>query len=171
MLPIIIYGNPILRKKSIEIKKGEDLNLLISQMYHTMRTSNGCGLAAPQIGKNIMLFITEYGDKNENLISKTYINPQWKILEGAKYEYSKEGCLSIPRLNVNVLRPNKIFVSYLNEKWEKVEEELVNFAARVFLHEHDHLMGKLITDYVPNDKKKDLEKFLKEIKMMKNKLK
>ncbi|WGH25574.1 MAG: peptide deformylase [Candidatus Shikimatogenerans bostrichidophilus] len=141
ILPILLYNNPYLRKKSIKIKKNINLDNLINNMYDTMFYNLGVGLSAIQIGQNINLFIIGYHDEK-----KTIINP--KIIKKSKETvYFKEGCLSIPNVIRKIKRHKNILVTYYNKKWIKKKEKLTNILSIIFQHEYDHLKGKLIIDY------------------------
>lgn len=154
ILPITIYGNDVLRKKTKAIDKDyPDLSQLISDMKETMVNSNGIGLSAPQIGKSISLFIgIDMYDKERKII--TYINPE--IIEKSKEcEITEEGCLSIPGIYKNVIRPNTIKVKYFDENFNKQEKKLTGINSILFQHEYDHLQGILFVDYVKKKKLKD----------------
>lgn len=164
ILPIYLYGNDVLRKKSQNIDLGTDLSNIINDMFDTMNNAFGCGLAAPQIGQNINLFITEIPDDScEFLIKKIFINPVFEILDKNSLNSMDEGCLSLPNITVPVKRFSKIRASYFDENWIKKEEVLNDFQSRVFLHEYDHLIGKMIIDYLDERKVKDLSKELENI--------
>lgn len=166
ILPICLYGEKVLRKKCEEVPFKKDISELVSDMFDTMRKFNGCGLAAPQIGKSIMLFITEYPDESENLVSTVFINPKFSVRKGSTYSILEEGCLSIPGVYIPVRRADNIYVEYFNEKWQIERKNIDDFPARIFLHEYDHLFGKLISDYrekMSDDEKLDLEEKLKSI--------
>ncbi|MDH3004706.1 MAG: peptide deformylase [Candidatus Shikimatogenerans sp. JK-2022] len=141
---ILLYNKKnkfILRKKSKTIKKNTNLKQIINNMFKTMKFYNGIGLAAPQIGKNIKLFIIKIKKKK-----KIFINP--KIIKYYKKEIiNKEGCLSFPNFFLNIKRKKTIYIKYYNELWEKKEKKINNLLSIVFQHEYDHLKGKLIIDY------------------------
>ncbi|HAS79754.1 MAG TPA: peptide deformylase [Fusobacteriaceae bacterium] len=138
------YGDPVLRNKNEDVKKIDDnIREILDNMVETMREISGIGLAAPQAGINLRLFVVEA----EEGVVKKVINPEF-------IEYSKEiidyeeGCLSVPGIHKKVKRPESLKVKYLNEKGEKVEEELDNLWARAFQHENDHLEGILFVDKI-----------------------
>ncbi|BDT61581.1 MAG: hypothetical protein RDO_1090 [Flavobacteriales endosymbiont of Rhyzopertha dominica] len=144
ILPILIYKNENskLRKINKNIKKYKNINSIINNMFDTMYYNNGIGLAAPQIGKNIKLFIIGI-----NNIKETYINP--KIIKYSKKNIiSKESCLSLPRLKIKIIRKKIIKVKYYNINWKKKYKILNNFLSIIFQHEYDHINGKLIIDYL-----------------------
>lgn len=151
-LPIVAYGDPILKRKCEEIDEDyPDLEKLIEDMFDTMYAASGVGLAAPQIGLSIRLFIvdaTPYGEDDEPALKdfkKVFINPIMIEESGDKWTFN-EGCLSIPDVREDVSRHEKIRINYLDENWEEKEEEYDGLAARVIQHEYDHIEGKLFTD-------------------------
>ena len=177
ILPILAYGDPILKKECDEI--GQDypkLNELISDMFETMYKAKGVGLAAPQIGKNIRLFIVdgspfaekEDGEEDDPLaegienFKKVFINPIIEEEEGMEWSF-QEGCLSIPKIRENVSRKPDIVVSYYDEDWVLHEEKFSGYAARIIQHEYDHIEGILFTDYLNPLKRKLLKKKLNNI--------
>lgn len=147
ILPILIYNHPILRKKSIEITSSyPKLDKLISNMFETMYHAKGIGLAAPQIGINIRLFIIDsYIQKNKFFLKKVFINPKLINNYGEIISF-KEGCLSIPDILEYVKRKSHILIEYYNENWQKHIETLDSFESRVIQHEYDHIEGKLFID-------------------------
>lgn len=173
ILPIIAYGDPVLKKEAEEIEKSyPDLQQLISDMFETMYQAKGVGLAAPQIGKSIRLFIVdgspfadEEGEepdpkaKGIEHFKKVFINPIIEEESGPKWSF-QEGCLSIPKIRENVLRNEKITLTYFDEKWNFHEEEYDGYAARIIQHEYDHIEGVLFTDHLNPLKKKLLHKRL-----------
>ena len=166
ILPIIAYGNPVLKKKCQEIPKDyKRLNELISNMWETMYASSGVGLAAPQIGLSIRIFIVDTSpfsddtklDINErNKLSdfkKVFINPELIAISN-KFNTFNEGCLSIPDVREDVVRENEIFIKYYDENFIKNELKLDGLRARVVQHEFDHIQGVLFTDKLSAFKKK-----------------
>jgi len=169
--PIVVYGDPVLRKKCVDIDASyENLPQLIKDMYETMYDANGVGLAAPQIGKAIRLFVidaspfaevdedeepefTEEEMKQMNGFKKTFINAQ--ILEevGEEWKFS-EGCLSIPKIREDVLRKPKLTIEYYDENFKKHTETYDGVIARVIQHEYDHIEGILFTDKISPFKRK-----------------
>lgn len=151
VLPIVAYGDPILKKVAEEIdEQYPDLEELISDMFETMYESSGVGLAAPQIDRSIRLFIVDgepfkEDDPNLENFKKVFINPI--ILEEVGKEWDfKEGCLSIPGIREDVKRKEKILVEYFDEDFVLHEEEFTGLAARIIQHEYDHIEGVLFTD-------------------------
>ncbi|WGH27854.1 MAG: peptide deformylase [Candidatus Bostrichicola ureolyticus] len=174
ILPIIIYGksilnNSILRKKCVNISNSfPKLNLLISNMFDTMYNVKGIGLAAPQIGKNIKLFIVDMlyvlkhnqlSYSNYNNYKKVFINA--KIIKSfGKTVVFKEGCLSIPNIIELVKRKSHILIRYYDEYWNIHTEILNGLQARIVQHEYDHIDGKLFIDRLSTFKKKNIYKKL-----------
>lgn len=146
-LPIVAYGDPVLKKVCVDIDQNyPDLSQLISNMFETMYNASGVGLAAPQIGLPIRLFIVDTkADEEEEVFKKVFINA--KILEetGEPWAFN-EGCLSIPEVREDVMRKPNILIRYYDENWVLHEEKVDGFAARVIQHEYDHIEGKLFTD-------------------------
>ena len=146
-LPIIAYGDPVLKKVCTDIdEKYPDLQQLIKNMFETMYHANGVGLAAPQIGLPIRLFIVDTkGDEEEAAYVKVFINAQILEETGEPWAFN-EGCLSIPDVREDVMRKPDILIKYYDENWELHEENVSGFPARVIQHEYDHIEGKLFTD-------------------------
>ncbi len=174
ILPIRAYGDPVLRKKCEEISEEyPELDTLISNMKETMDNAYGVGLAAPQIGLPIRLFLVdaspmaedeEYADIAEELktFRRVFINAQ-KIEEtGDKWKFN-EGCLSIPNVRENVERQDTITLEYYDENFQKKTETFSDIRARIIQHEYDHIEGILFTDYLSSLKKKLIKKKLKNI--------
>lgn len=175
ILPIIAYGDPVLRKVGKEITKDyPKLDELISNMKETMKNAQGVGLAAPQIGKDIRLFLIDASpfaesdelEEEEKLFLKefnrTFINA--KIIEEDGEEWAfNEGCLSIPNINEDVFRNETIHIEYEDENFEKKKDTLSGLAARIFQHEYDHIEGILFTDKLSSLKKRLLKKKLENI--------
>ncbi len=177
ILPILAYGDPILKKECDEIDENyPDLDVLIADMFETMYKAKGVGLAAPQIGKSIRLFIvdgspfaeTEEGEEEDpraagiDGFKKVFINPIIEEEEGKEWLF-EEGCLSIPKIRENVSRKPDVVVSYYDENWTLHEDKFTGYAARIIQHEFDHIEGILFTDYLTPLKRKLLQKKLKNI--------
>lgn len=156
--PIVAYGNPILKREAEEIAEGTDMNTLIKDMYATMDFANGVGLAAPQINQGIRLFVIDSSlmldeDDEEKGIRRVFINPI--ILDEYGDDFSfEEGCLSIPEVRAEIIRPDKLTIEYYDENWKLHEEEFSGLTARVIQHEYDHLEGILFIDYLKGLKKR-----------------
>jgi len=176
ILPIVAYGDPILKKECEEIDENyPNLKQLISDMFETMYKAKGVGLAAPQIGKNIRLFIVDgspFAEDEEDEedpraegienFKKVFINPIIEEEDGREWPF-QEGCLSIPKIRENVSRKPDITVSFYDENWELKEESYSGYAARIFQHEYDHIEGILFTDYLSPLKRKLIQKKLNNI--------
>lgn len=152
ILPVTLYGDPVLRKVTPDIDKDyPNLDALIENMFETMYHAEGVGLAAPQVGLNIRLFVADatiLADEDPQLkdFKKAVINPQ--IIErNDEFESMEEGCLSIPGIREDVSRPTKIRIQYYDENWNFHDETYDGFAARVIQHEYDHLDGKMFVDH------------------------
>jgi peptide deformylase len=149
--PIVAYGDSVLRKVAVDIKKGDlDLEELKNNMYETMYEANGVGLAAPQIGKSIRVFIVDgepIDDESLKGFKKMFINPQILEQSGDEWGY-EEGCLSIPGIRKEVMRPAKLKIKYVDENFKEHIEEYDGIKARIIQHEYDHLEGILFVDLI-----------------------
>ncbi len=175
-LPIVAYGAPILRKVCKDIDENyPGLPKLIEDMWETMYESNGVGLAAPQINKDIRLFVMDSIQIFENLeedeldiypdgpgIKQVFINAHIESLDGEEWAYN-EGCLSIPKIREDVYRSESVTLSYLDENFEEHTTTFNGITARVILHEYDHTEGKLFIDYIKPLRKKLLQGKLNDI--------
>ncbi len=166
--PITVYGEPLLRKVAQPITPDyPDLKQLVEDMYETMYHSDGVGLAAPQIGLSIRIFVVDASAAAEDEpelegFKKAFINPE--ILETRGDEWTmNEGCLSLPEIREDVSRPEFVKIKYLDENLEEHIEEYGGFAARVIQHEYDHLEGKLFIDFLSPLKKRMLKSRLTNI--------
>lgn len=164
-----IFGQPVLRKTAEEIDFNDYPNLkeLIANMFETLEHSEGVGLAAPQVGLPIRLFIIDLDVISDDEpqykdYRHAFINPEI-IEESEETVTMSEGCLSIPGINESVKRPAKVLVNYLNENGEEQERWLEGFEARVFQHEYDHLEGKVFVDHLSPIKKMVLKRQLNDI--------
>jgi len=166
ILPIYLYGQQVLRNTAAEadLTKKEELTKLVQDLWDTLAKADGCGLAAPQVGVSLRVFVvdgTMVSDTYSYLkdFKRTMINPV--ILEESEEEcdYS-EGCLSVPGIYADVRRPSKITIQYYNENFEQVTEELDKFGARIVQHEYQHLDGGLFFDTIAPIRKKLLSKKL-----------
>ena len=152
-LPIYVYGQPVLRKVAVDITKDyPGLSQFIADMWETMYKSDGIGLAAPQVGKSIRLFVIdgaplEEDDPNLKGFKKAFINA--RITERSSEEVLfSEGCLSLPNIREEVSRPAKVRIEYYDENWEFHDEYVEGIAARIVQHEYDHLDGKMFVDHI-----------------------
>jgi peptide deformylase len=151
--PIVVYGHPALRKIASDIDQDfPGLNKLIADLFETMYYSEGIGLAAPQIGKTVRIFVIDGKPAAEDEpqmsdFKKVFINAQISERSGELVPMN-EGCLSIPGLREEVLRPSHIRIRYFDENWKPFDEVYEGYAARVIQHEYDHLDGIMFTDKV-----------------------
>lgn len=152
-LPVYLYGHPVLRAQSTDIAADyPELGKLVSDMFETMYASEGVGLAAPQIGKNINLVVIDADPVAESFPECagrkfTLINPTIEILDGEEVTRA-EGCLSLPGLSENVKRVEHIRLSWVDENFAPHQEEISGFLARIVQHELDHLDGKVYIDHI-----------------------
>lgn len=174
IFPIVAYGDPVLRKRAQPIEPGSmDVKAFVADMYETMYASSGIGLAAPQVGQSIRLFVVDGSAVNEGVdeedkdpgldnFKKVFVNPE--IIEEAGDDWSfEEGCLSIPGVRTEVMRPEIIVIRYFDADWNPHEEEYEGMAARIIQHEYDHIEGKLFTDYMSPLKRQLVKKKLADI--------
>ena len=165
-LPIIAYGDPVLRKKAVDIDKNyPNLSELIENMFETMYYANGVGIAAPQIGLAIRLFVIDLSDKEDPELKdfkKVFINAHILEEQGDKWDFN-EGCLSIPDIREDISRHQTVTISYYDENWIQHTGTFSGFKARVIQHEYDHIEGKLFIDYLKPLKRKMLKGKLDDI--------
>lgn len=155
--PIYVYGSSVLREECRDIDRNfENLSSLISDMYETMASANGVGLAAPQIGKPLNLFcvdVSECDEEDEDMPlvgdvrRQVFINPQIIERSGEQVKF-KEGCLSLPGINEDVLREERIKIRYMDENFCEHTDEFEGILARVVQHEYDHIHGVVFTDHL-----------------------
>jgi peptide deformylase len=176
ILPIVAYGDPVLRKVCIDITpEYPDLNKLVEDMWETMHNSNGVGLAAPQVNKSIRLFVInsvqiieglDEDEKNDYPGDDGYIgvfiNAHITALEGEEWLYN-EGCLSIPKIREDILRKQKVTLTFQDEHFNTHTKTFIGVTARVILHEYDHIEGKLFIDYMKPLRRKLLKRKLDDI--------
>lgn len=176
ILPIVAYGDPVLKKEAQEIEKNyPELKELIADMFETMYSASGVGLAAPQIGKSIRLFIVDgspFAEDDEDEedpkakgmegFKKVFINPIIEEEVGEEWGFN-EGCLSIPKIREEVFRKEKVTISYYDEHWSFHEDTFEGYAARIIQHEYDHIDGILFTDHLSPLKRRLLAKRLQNI--------
>ena len=176
ILPIVAYGHPVLRKKAGDIEANNpQLHKLVEDMWETMYASNGVGLAAPQVNRDIRLFVVdtlqmfrtmeedekaEYpGDEG---IKAVFINAQIVELEGDEWQYN-EGCLSIPKIREDIFRQETVTLRYRDEHFVEQVKTFTGLTARVILHEYDHIEGKLFIDHITPLKRKLMKGKLNDI--------
>ena len=166
ILPIIAYGDPVLKKVGVDINKDyPEFDGLLENMFDTMYNASGVGLAAPQIGLSIRLFLvdtTPFSDDEELTVEeqtvlkgfkRVFINAKILHEEGDEWAFN-EGCLSIPDVREDVFRQPKITIEYLDENFQKLTESFDGLIARVIQHEYDHIEGILFTDKLSSLKKR-----------------
>ena len=167
ILPIIAYGDPVLKKRCEEVKKDhEGLLDLIDNMFETMYNAEGVGLAAPQVGVLLKIFIVDGTpfEKDEAWLSdfkKVFINPE--IIEEGELNDFNEGCLSIPTIREDISRKSLVKIKYFDENFDIKEEEYHGIAARIIQHEFDHIQGVLFTDHLNPLKRRLLKRRLTSI--------
>jgi peptide deformylase len=176
ILPIVAYGNPVLRKVGKDITPDyPELSKLIEDMWETMYNSRGVGLAAPQVNKDIRLFIMDSIQIIKNLeedekdtypgdegYKGVFINAKINTINGDEWLYN-EGCLSIPKIREDILRKEEIIITFLDENFNLQTKTFNGITARVILHEYDHIDGKLFIDYLKPLKKNLLKRKLHDI--------
>jgi peptide deformylase len=178
ILPIVAYGNPILRKVGHDIDENyPNLDKLIEDMWETMYASNGVGLAAPQVGRDIRLFVMDSAqifsnmdekDKEEENypdapgIKQVFLNAHIIEEHGDDWSYN-EGCLSIPKIREDIYRAEEVTIEYQDQNFRKHTRTFNGVTARIILHEYDHIDGKLFIDYLPPLKRKLLKRKLDDI--------
>lgn len=176
ILPIVAYGHPVLRKVAVDIDKDyPGLEKLIADMWETMYASNGVGLAAPQVNKDIRLFtvdstqIFDGMDEEERKeytdapgVKQAFINAHIVELDGDEWLYN-EGCLSIPKIREDISRQETVTLEYEDENFETHTTTFTGITARVILHEYDHIEGKLFIDHITPLKRKLMKRKLDDI--------
>ena len=164
--PIVAYGDPILKKVAQEIDPEKiDIKELSQDMFETMYQAEGVGLAGPQIGKSLRIFVVDGSPIEEEGMEdfkKVFINPEIIEEEGNPWVY-EEGCLSIPKITEDVSRKEKLRIRYFDENWVEQEEEFDGMKARIIQHEYDHIEGILFVDHLSALKKRLLKSKLMNI--------
>jgi peptide deformylase len=158
IIPIVVYGDPVLKKKAIDFQKeeAEKVQKLIDDMFETMYAARGVGLAAPQIGIAKRLFVVDGETLNKKEckgFKKVFINPVILEESGKEWEF-EEGCLSVPGVREFIMRKDVVKIKYLDENWNEVTEEYDGMKARIIQHEYDHIEGVLFTDKISGFKKR-----------------
>lgn len=178
ILPIVAYGHPILRKVAKDIDKDyPQLDKLIEDMWETMYASNGVGLAAPQINRDIRLFVIDSAQVFENMdeqdraeetypddpgTKQVFINAHIIEEQGDDWAYN-EGCLSIPRIREDIYRAEEVTIEFMDEHFIKHTKTYNGLTARIILHEYDHIEGKLFIDHISPLKRKLIKRKLDDI--------
>jgi peptide deformylase len=176
ILPIVAYGAPILRTVSKDITPDyPDLQKLLADMWETLYASSGVGLAAPQINRDIRLFLVDstqvFDNQDEDEkgrypdepgIKQVFINAHIKTLNGEEWAYN-EGCLSIPKIREDIVRNETVTLEFVDENFQPHTATYRGITARIILHEYDHIEGKLFIDYLKPLKRKLLKGKLDDI--------
>lgn len=164
--PIVMYGDPVLRQRATDIQPGTDLKTIVGDMFETLEAANGIGLAAPQIGKSVRLFIVDGTSLDEEpgmaSFRKVFVNAKMVEELGAPWEF-EEGCLSIPNIREKISRKGQLRIRYFDEDWNEHEETFDGMQARIIQHEYDHIEGKMFVDYLTPLKKRLLKGKLSDI--------
>lgn len=153
ILPIYLYGQSVLRKPTEEVVPGElDVKQLSADMFETLQAAEGCGLAAPQVGLSKRLFVVDGTELVEDYpecadFKQVFVNPEL-LEESEETSVYSEGCLSLPGISENVVRPRTITIRYLDEDFNEHRDTFTDFKARIVLHEYDHLEAHVFTDRV-----------------------
>lgn len=162
-LPIVAYGDPVLKKVCTPIDETyPDLQQLIVNMFETMHHASGVGLAAPQVGLAIRLFIVDTGADDKARYKKVFINAEILEETGELWAFN-EGCLSIPDIREDIMRRPNVTIRYYDENWEVHEETVSGMPARIIQHEYDHIQGTLFTDKLGLLRKRMLQSKLENI--------
>ena len=165
---VTVYGDPILRQRAKDISPdNEKLKEIIENMWETMYYSDGVGLAAPQVGMSIRLFVIDasaYAEEEPHLkdFKKVFINPEIIEIKGEEW-IMNEGCLSLPEIREDISRPETVHIKYFDKNFVEHDETFSGYAARIILHEYDHLEGKLFIDYLSPLRKRLLKSKLTSI--------
>ena len=170
ILPIVAYGDPVLRKKCEEIDPSyENIQEFIDNMFDTMNSANGVGLAAPQVSRSIRIFIVDASplaeeEDDETLINfkKVFINAEMLSEDGDAWEFN-EGCLSIPEVREDIKRKPYIQIRYYDREFKQHTERFSDLPARIIQHEYDHIEGILFTDHLNPLRKRLLKRKLTDI--------
>ncbi|UCG28668.1 MAG: peptide deformylase [Bacteroidales bacterium] len=160
--PIVVYGHPVLRRKSVEVQQGQEgLQEFIRDLWETMHISDGIGLAGPQVGKSLRIFVIDtagLADEDPSLknFKSAFINPAIVERTGEREPFN-EGCLSIPNIREDVVRESRIRIQYYDEDFNFHDESYDGVLSRIIQHEYDHLEGILFTDLIPPIRKRLLK--------------
>lgn len=170
ILPIVGYGNPVLRREAKPIDKSyPNLKELVQNMLETMYNADGVGLAAPQVDLSIRLVVIGFRPYDEKTDSYGPVTEQHVLVNpeivsfGSEKDWFNEGCLSVPDIHEDVLRPTTVTVHYWDEDWQEHTDEATGLYARVIQHEVDHLDGKVFTDHLSSLRKTMLRRKLNDI--------
>lgn len=160
IFPIVLYGDPVLKKKASDVEQGDEkLKGFVDSLFETMYAAQGVGLAAPQVGESLRVFVidsTPMMENEEEGLKQAFINPE--IVEETGKEWAfEEGCLSIPGIREDVNRLDTVTIRYFDENWVEYEKTFDDVIARIIQHEYDHIEGVLFTDYLTPFKKRLLK--------------
>lgn len=162
-MKIYLYGSPILEKKVARVENlPEDFDKILTEMFNTMYDNSGIGLSANQVGLDMSFFITDISVHDPHFSRKVFINPE--IIEVEGESEMEEGCLSIPGIRSNVIRPERIVLRYMTPEGDLKEERFSNLMARVIQHETDHLNGIYFVDRISPLKRSFFSSKLKRLK-------
>ncbi len=166
IFPIVLYGDPVLKKKAQDVVEGdESVKEFTENLFETMYAAQGVGLAAPQVGFSLRVFVvdsTPMEENEEDGLRQAFINAEILSEDGDPWPF-EEGCLSIPGIREDVVRQPSIRIRYYDENWELHEREFEGVHARIIQHEYDHIEGVLFTDYLSSFKKRLLKGKLQNI--------
>jgi len=176
IFPIVAYGHPVLRKVASAISADFlQLDKFIEDMWETMYASSGVGLAAPQVNKDVRLFVVDTLQMFKNMndeekaeypdapgVKEVFINAHIKELDGDEWPYN-EGCLSIPKIREDIYRQESVTLDYYDQSFQQQTKTFAGLSARVILHEYDHIEGKLFIDYISPLKRKLMKGRLNDI--------
>ncbi|GAB4230329.1 MAG: peptide deformylase [Ekhidna sp.] len=160
IFPIVLYGDPVLKKKAADVQQGDEkVGDFVESLFETMYAAQGVGLAAPQVGQSLRVFVVDTSpmeDEEEEGLKQAFINPEMIEELGEEWAF-EEGCLSIPGVRADVNRKPTIKIKYFDADWNEHEQTFDGMKARVIQHEYDHIEGKLFTDYLTPFKKRLLK--------------
>ncbi len=160
--PIVLYGDPVLKQKAKDVPEDFNVKEFVDDLFETMYGAGGVGLAAPQVGKSIRVFVIDSTPMEEEEegdgkgLKQAFVNPEIVEEVGEKWAF-EEGCLSIPGIREDVSRQEEVTINYLDENLEEKEETFTGIRARIIQHEYDHIEGKLFTEYLSPLKKRLLK--------------
>jgi peptide deformylase len=163
--PIVAYGDPVLKKRAEDIEKDSiDIKKLADDMFETMYHASGVGLAAPQIGLSLRMFVVDGEHLDDTLVGfkKVFVNPVILKEQGKEWGF-EEGCLSIPSIREEIMRKEDLVIRYFDLEWNEFEESYSGLKARIIQHEYDHIEGVLFLDRISPFKKRLLKSKLTNI--------
>ena len=165
--PIVLYGHPVLRQKAKDVLLGDQsVRELVSSLFETMYAAQGVGLASPQVGISLRVFVVDsmpVEGNEEDALKQAFINPRIIDKNGDPWSF-EEGCLSIPGIREEISRKSGTVIQYFDENWQKYEQTFDGMKARIIQHEYDHIEGTLFTDHISSFKKRLLKGKLSNIR-------